>query len=140
MLELGVGAGCLWLVTHFHAGENAWVPWVIGGFFILIGLFELLSRSRIVFDPATKQWADKWGIFIFEFQTAGAFDQLERVQIEKSERRHGFATYYVWVLGKPGIRILVDSTLDPKKANRLSEHLSAVLNLPSANLDDHGAT
>lgn len=139
VLGLAVGAGCLWLVTRFHSEENAWIPWAIGGFFTLIGLFELLSRARIVFDPATKKWSDRWGVFCFEFHTEGTFSQLEKIRIEKSEWRHGFATYYVWVLGKPSVRILVDSTLDAKKAARLSEHLSAVLELPSAKITDQGA-
>jgi LmbE family N-acetylglucosaminyl deacetylase len=87
-----------------------------------------------MFDPAAKKWSDRWGVFCFEFHTEGTFSQLEKIRIEKSERRHGFATYYVWVLGKPNVRILVDSTLDAKKAAMRAERLSTVLELPSAKI------
>jgi hypothetical protein len=37
-------------------------------------------------------------------------------------------------LGKPNVRILVDSTLDAKKAAMRAERLSTVLELPSAKI------
>ena len=126
---LAIGAGVIWLALQRPGEENAWVPWVVGVLFGTVGLFELLSRSRVVFDPSTGRWSDRWGILIFEFKTEGTFDQLQRVWIEASERKHGQFTYYVWVLGDPDVRILADLTMVASEADEIARRLREMLDL-----------
>jgi hypothetical protein len=126
---VAIGAGVIWFALQRPGEENAWVPWVVGLAFAAVGLFELLSRSRVIFDPTTRRWSDRWGALFFEFKTEGTFEQLRRVRVEASERRHGQFSYYVWVHGDPDVRILADLTMIPSEADETARRLREMLDL-----------
>lgn len=125
-----LGGGACWLALARPGGENAWVPWVVGVFFSGLGLFTLLSRSRVVFDPASRRWRDSWGILFLEFSDEGSFDRLEKIRIEESEGTRGSITRYVSVVGSPNVELIVDIAEDDREADRIAEELRAVLELP----------
>jgi len=129
-LALLFGAGVFWLAMLRPGEANSWVPWVVGAMFASLGLFTLLSRTRVIFDPVSATWADRWGILFFEFSNQGSFEQLEKIRIEESEGRYGSVTPYIWVLGRPGVKIMVDIANDSAEATRIAEQLQALLNLP----------
>ncbi|GAB4364737.1 MAG: hypothetical protein Kow0060_21910 [Methylohalobius crimeensis] len=131
----GIGAlvfGCLtlWLVVYRPGEENGWVPWVVGTFFTGLGLFTLMSRSRVVFDPVSRRWRDSFGFLCFEFSDAGSFSQLNKIQIEESEGTHGVITRYIYVIGRPKIQLMIDIANDSEEAHHIAKQLQSVLDLP----------
>lgn len=129
-LALLFGLGCFYAATLRPGEPNGWVPWVVGAMFTGLGLFTLLSRTRVVFDITTRRWLDSWGILWFEFSQRGSFDQLEKIRIEESSGSRGSVTHYVWVLGRPKVRIIVEVARDSAAASRIADELSSALDLP----------
>lgn len=130
LVALIVGIGLLGVAQSTGDGGDAWVVWVLGGGATILGVFTLFVRSRVVFDPSTRTWTDAWNFLVFRRADRGRFDDLTTIRVERSQRRHGFGTSYVWVLADDGTRILADSALDPEKAWRTARRLQSVLSLP----------
>lgn len=124
------GAGAIWLAVSYPKGENAWVPWVVGVFFGTLGIFTLLSRTKVVFDSASRRWTDSFGFLFFKFTDTGSFDQLEKIYIEESEGTRGVITHYIYVKGRPDVQVMVDIAIDDEEARRIAEELQSVLDLP----------
>ena len=130
----GVGAlafGCLalWLGTSRPGEKNGWVPWVVGMFFTSLGLFTLLTCSRVVFDTVSRRGRENFGFLCFEFSDAGSFSQLGTIKIEESEGTRGAITRYIYVIGRPQIQVMIDIANDSDESNRIAEQLQSVLDL-----------
>lgn len=130
MGALSLGLVALWLGAYRPGQENGWVPWVVGAFFTGLGMFTLLGRSRVVFDPVSRRWRESFGLLFFEFSHEGSFSQLEKIRIEESEGTRGSITRYVHVIGRPKIDLIVDIAVDSDDADRIVKQLQSVLDLP----------
>lgn len=144
------GVGAFWLATAHPGEENGWVPWMVGSMFSSGGLYALLGRRRVVFDPVSRRWSERWGIPFLEFSDSGSFDQVRKIRLEqsresdwvdsdeamseaeqkKAEFLNHSGVFYIWVIGRSGMKVLAESTYYPEKAEAVIRQLQEMLDVP----------
>jgi len=140
-LLFGIMGICMAAAGVGEPKENAWVGYLVGSIFGIVGAGFVFGRSEISFDPVARRWCRWWGMLGLKRKKEGSLDELTEVEITREVRHSKNSTYTVFpvrVKGAGDLRLTVEEPREFDKARRLGEKLGKGIDIPL--VDSSGGT